>query len=51
MTDPKPEDKSVWGTTAKLLQRLETDKFYGTVELKMEAGEPVYARVTEGIKL
>ena len=40
-----------WTKTASILKRLETKKFYGSVEIKMESGAPVYAKVIEGFKL
>ena len=47
----KESKKVDWTKAAVILKNLETKRFYGSVEIKMEDGAPVYARVTEGIKL
>lgn len=47
----KEQPKADWTKTVAMLQRLEKVNFFGSVEIKMEAGKPTYARVTEGIKL
>lgn len=49
MTEPKK--KVDWSKTVTILKTLEEKKFYGSVELKLEEGSPVYAKITEGIKL
>ena len=47
----KEAKKIDWSKAAAILKDLETKRFYGAVEIKMEDGAPVYARITEGIKL
>ena len=50
--EKKPEVKKIdWTKTAEILKSLEVRKFHGSVEIKMEAGEPKFAHILEKVKL
>ncbi len=40
-----------WTETASVLKSLETRKFFGSIEIVLEGGAPIHARITDRVRL